>query len=250
MPAVSEDSEAYNNGGGSFYSALIGFGLEPAQPRTSGPNATSPHQIHRSEQFLSTTVRACCALQYDWKIMTAPTSMGWIGERGPRSGPGPTLTDTQDRLRSYKKPDFNNIALLFRGRNAQLIHCLFIPDRVAFNQPSAVASVDCAVEARGEVCFIEVANSDCRELGHVERGNNSISILICSRDSFTFPLTTCSSANSGNGKLSGIGSAFGSSCTLKFSELAKLGSLVFIWSFPSPTAYSAYFSQSFMDEMI
>jgi len=54
-----------------------------------------------------------------------------LGVRGmgdPRSGPGPTLTNTQDRLRFYKNFDFNNMkdipSLLFRTRNAQLIHNL------------------------------------------------------------------------------------------------------------------------------
>jgi hypothetical protein len=39
---------------------------------------------------------------------------------GSRSGPGPTLT--QDRLRFYKKSNFNDMTLLFRARNTQLIH--------------------------------------------------------------------------------------------------------------------------------
>ena len=60
--------------------------------------------------------------------------VGW----GPRSGPGPTLTNTRDRLRFYMNSDYNNmkdiLSLLFRTRSAQLIHKpQLIPDRVAFD---------------------------------------------------------------------------------------------------------------------
>jgi hypothetical protein len=62
--------------------------------------------------------------------MTAPTSDGGSGDGLPRSGPGPTLTNTRDRLRFYKKSDYNDmkdiLSLFFRTRNAQLIHKLLL----------------------------------------------------------------------------------------------------------------------------
>ena len=47
---------------------------------------------------------------------------------GMRSGPG--TRGIENRLRLYRKFDFNNIALLFEARNAQLMHT-FYSSRIA-----------------------------------------------------------------------------------------------------------------------
>jgi hypothetical protein len=76
--------------------------------------------------------------------MTAPTSVGCRGMGYQGRGRALPLLILRDRLRFYKKFDFNNMKLLFSARNAQLIHnSLLIPDRVRFDQLRAFAAFNC-----------------------------------------------------------------------------------------------------------